>query len=192
MSAYRFDPAKLDKLNDIARLDDLVPDRMWEAFGMPFATSVVELGAGTGMFAREFAERMPDDGTLVAVDTEPLMVAWMTEHLAAGPGAQITPHLADASALPLADASAELVYSVNLWHELEDLDATLAETMRVLAPGGVVAVVDWKAEQTPKGPPLAHRTPPEGIARALEAAGFTDARIHPVLRYHSVVTARRP
>ncbi len=192
MAAYRFDPAKLDKLNDVARLDDLVPDLMWHAFGAPGAASVVELGAGTGMFAREFAERMPDEGTLVAVDSEPLMVAWMTEHLAAGPGARITPLLADASALPLADASADLVYSVNLWHELDDHAAALAETMRVLVPGGLVAVVDWKAEQTPKGPPLAHRTPAEEIARALETAGFTDACIHPVLRYHSVVTARRP
>jgi len=192
MSAHRFDPAKLDKLNDIARLDDLVPDLMWDAFGVPGAISVVELGAGTGMFAREFAERMPDDGTLLAVDAEPLMIAWMAEHLVAGPGARISPLLADASALPLDDASAELVYSVNLWHELDDPAAALAETLRVLARGGTIAVVDWKAEETPKGPPLAHRTPAEGIARALETAGFTDARIHPVLHYHSVVTARRP
>lgn len=192
MSAHRFDPAKLGKLNDIARLDDLVPDLMWDAFGVPDATTVVEIGAGTGMFAREFAERMPDDGTLVAVDSEPLMLAWMTEHLAPGPGARITPILADAAALPLGDASVDLVYSVNLWHELDDSVAALAEAMRVLAPGGIVAIVDWKAEQTPKGPPLAHRTPAEGIARALEAAGFVGARIHDVLRYHSVVTARRP
>jgi ubiquinone/menaquinone biosynthesis C-methylase UbiE len=192
MSAYRFDPAKLDKLNDIARLDDLVPDVMWDAFGVSGVGSVVELGAGTGMFSREFAERMPDDGTLVAVDSEPLMVAWMTEHLAAGPGARITPLRAVASALPLTASSVDLVYSVNLWHELDDPTAVLAEAMRVLAPDGVVAVVDWKAEETPKGPPLAHRIPADAIAQALEAAGFTDARIHPVLRYHSVVTARRP
>ena len=192
MSAHRFDPAKLGKLNDIARLDDLMPDVMWEAFGAPAALAVVEIGAGTGMFAREFAERMPDEGTLVAVDAEPLMVAWMAEHLVAGPGARITPVLADASAVPLADASADLVYSINLWHELDDPDAALAEARRVLAPGGVVAVVDWKAEETPKGPPLAHRTPAEGIARALERAGFTGACIHPALRYHSVVTAHRP
>ncbi|HZL07534.1 MAG TPA: class I SAM-dependent methyltransferase [Coriobacteriia bacterium] len=191
MSAYRFDPAKLDKLNDVARLDDLVPDLMWESFGVPDATTVVEIGAGTGMFAREFAERMPDDGTLLAVDSEPLMVAWMTEHLSPGPGARITPVLADASALPLSAKEADLVYSVNLWHELEDHAAALAETMRVLAPGGVVAVVDWKAEETPKGPPLAHRRSAEGIVRALQEAGFTDARIHPPLRYHSVVTGRR-
>lgn len=191
MSAYRFDPAKLDKLNDAARLDDLVPDLMWAAFGVPDAALVVEIGAGTGMFAREFAERMPDDATLVAVDSEPLMVEWMTEHLAAGPGARITPLLSDASALPMPDGTADLIYSVNLWHELADHAAALAEAKRVLLPSGVIAVVDWKAEQTPKGPPLAHRTPADGISRALEAAGFTEARIHPVLRYHSVVTARR-
>lgn len=191
MSAHRFDPAKLDKLNDVARLDDLVPDLMWTAYGTPDATTVVEIGAGTGIFAREFAEHMPDDSTLVAVDSEPLMVAWMTEHLPPGPGALITPVLADAATLPLPDGAADLVYSVNLWHELSDPALVLAEAHRVLAEGGVVGIVDWKAEPTPKGPPLAHRIPAEEIAAALERAGFSEARTHQVLRYHSVLTARR-
>jgi len=58
MSPHRFDPARLGRLNDIARLDDLAPGPMWKAFGVPDARLVVELGAGTGMFAREFAAMM--------------------------------------------------------------------------------------------------------------------------------------
>lgn len=192
MPAHRFDPAKLDKLNDIARLDDLVPDAMWDAFGVPGARSVIELGAGTGMFAREFAERMPADGELIAIDDEPRMIAWMTEHVTPGPGTRIRPVAADAAALPVAPGSTDLVYSVNLWHELRDPAAVLAEARRVLSPGGVVAIVDWKAEPTPKGPPAISRVPVEELVRQLAAAGFTDAAAHAVLRYHNVVTARRP
>lgn len=191
MAAHRFDPAKLDRLNDVGRLDDLVPDSMWEAFGVPEAAAIVEIGAGTGMFAREFAERMPS-GTLYAVDSEPAMLEWMREHLGALSPADIVVTDADAGSVPLADGIADLVYSVNLHHELDDPSRMLAEALRLLRPGGTVAIVDWKAEKTPKGPPLEHRVSAGQIASQLVSAGFEAVRIHDALRYHSVVTGVSP
>lgn len=191
MSAHRFDPAKLDRLNDVGRLDDLVPDAMWGAFGVPDASTVVEIGAGTGMFAREFAERM-SQGTLYAVDSEPVMIEWMREHLGTLSPADIVVTDADAGAIPLPDGIADLVYSVNLHHELDDPQQMIAEAMRLLRTGGTVAIVDWKAEETPKGPPLEHRVSADEIARQLVSAGFTDVATHDVLRYHSVVTGVSP
>lgn len=192
MSGHRFDPAKLDRLNDVARLDDLVPDLVWSAFAAPDARVVVEPGAGTGMFAREFAARMMPGGTLYAADISSDMIAWMTEHLQLAGGTQIVPLQADATSLPLENASADLVYMINLHHELDDIPASLAEAFRVLAPGGRIGIVDWKKEPTPKGPPMEHRVAADDIAAQLTAAGFGAATAHPVLRYHSVVTATRP
>ncbi|MHB1341659.1 MAG: class I SAM-dependent methyltransferase [Coriobacteriia bacterium] len=192
MTSHRFDPAKLGKLNDVARLDDLVPDLMWEAFGAPDARVVVEPGAGTGMFAREFASRMLPGGTLYAADISSDMIMWMGEHLDSGNATEIVTLEADAAALPLEDSSAELLYTVNLHHELDDVPATLAEAFRILAPGGRIAIVDWKKEPTPKGPPMEIRVSAEEIAAHLLAAGFEDPVVHPVLRYHSVLTATRP
>lgn len=187
MVAQRFDPAKLDRLNDVERLVDLDPDALWQAFGVPDSTTVVEIGAGTGMFAREFANRMRA-GTLYAVDSEPTMLAWMREHLTPGAGATIAVTDADAAATPLPEGIADLVYSINLHHELEDPLAMLAEARRLLRTGGVVAIVDWKREPTPTGPPLEHRIGAEEIAQQLERSGFGEIRTHDVLRYHSVVT----
>ncbi|MEN6429347.1 MAG: class I SAM-dependent methyltransferase, partial [Coriobacteriales bacterium] len=101
MSPHRFDAARLGRLNDIARLDDLAPGPMWKAFGVPDARLVVELGAGTGMFAREFAAMMKPGGRLFAVDSSSEMVRWMTQHFVGGTDVEIVPTLADAAELPL-------------------------------------------------------------------------------------------
>lgn len=189
--AHRFDPAKLDRLNDVARLNDLLPERMWDAFGTPEARVAVEIGAGTGMFAREFAATMPAGSTLYAVDSEPVMLEWLRAHLADNAGAKVAVIEGDASSVPLSDGIADLVYSVNLHHELDDPGAMLAETKRMLRAGGVLGVVDWKREATPKGPPLEHRIGTQALLAQLTAAGFEDVRAHGVLPYHDVVTGRR-
>lgn len=187
MVAHRFDPAKLDRLNDVGRLVDLNPDAMWDAFGTPYATSVVEIGAGTGMFAREFALRM-SGGMLYAVDSEPVMLDWMRDHPSTDSPAEIVVTDADAGSIPLPDDIADLVYTVNLHHELDDPARMLSEARRLLRDGGTVAIVDWKREATPKGPPLEHRVAVDEIARQLTAAGFERITVHDVLAYHSVVT----
>lgn len=192
MAPYRFDPKKLAKLNDVARLDDLVPDAMWDAFGAPDASVAVEVGAGTGLFAREFAARMPADGIVYAIDAEPAMTAWMREHLRETGGARIEVVDAEAENLPLDDESADLVYMINLHHELDDPVRALQEALRVLKPGARIGVVDWKKEPTPKGPPIEHRAGAERIASDLAQAGFAQVEHKPVLRYHDVVVAAKP
>lgn len=191
MCAYRFNPAKLEKLNDPGRLDDLVPDRMWAAFGAPERVVAVDLGAGTGLFAREFARRL-DGGVIWAVDSEPRMIAWMEANLPAETLRTVRPLPGDATAVPLPDASAGLVYAIALYHELPEPALMLREALRLLAPGGTVGIVDWKAEDTPHGPPLAHRIDAPVIARQLREAGFADVEVCDVLPYHNVLTARRP
>lgn len=192
MAAHRFDPKKLASLNDVARFEDLVPDAIWDAFGMPYARVAIEVGAGTGMFAREFAGRMDPDGVVYAVDAEPVMTKWMREHLHETGGARIEVVDARAEDLPFDDRTADLVYMINLHHELDDASAALAEAMRVLRPGGVIGIIDWKREPTPKGPPVEHRAGAERIAEDVRRAGFAKVRTVPVLRYHDVVVASRP
>ncbi len=190
--AHRFDPAKLDRLNDVGRLDDLVPEEMWAAFGVADARVAVEIGAGTGMFAREFSERMPAGGVLYAVDSEPVMLDWMSEHLPDDAERRIAIVSGDAAEVPLGDGIANLVYSINLHHELDAPAGMLAEAKRLLVPGGIIGIVDWKKEPTPKGPPLEHRIGTGELVRQLRSAGFDEVASHDVLRYHDVVTGRRP
>ncbi len=190
MSAHRFDPAKLPKLNDPARFIDLIPETIWEAFGVADPETVVELGAGTGIFAIEFAEKMTD-AKIYAVDGEPVMLEWMHSHLPSTLAGVVIPVDADVTDVSLSSGSADLVYSINVHHELEDAPAMLREAMRLLRPGGVLGIVDWRLEDTKPGPPMAHRIGGPAIAQQVENAGFSSVRLLDVLPRHDIVVGRR-
>jgi SAM-dependent methyltransferase len=88
----------------------------------------LDLGCGEGrggIALRNLGHRV------VGVDAAPTMVG-----LASETGAYDTVHLADAAAVPLADAAVDLVVAYMSLHDIDDLGGTLRETARVLEPGG--------------------------------------------------------
>lgn len=93
---------------------------------------VLDVGCGEGRVGAVLAS----NGYAVAgVDVEPSMVELAGEHHPAV--------AADARSLPFPDDSFEAVVSVHALMEMDDLDAVLRESARVLAPGGVfVAIVE--------------------------------------------------
>lgn len=190
MAHQRFDLAKIAKLDDPGRFETLIPEVMWDALGAPDPRHVIEIGAGTGIFAARFAALAPH-AVVHAADVEPAMLEWMHEHRPEVASGRVVPVLSQDRRVPLADASADLVFMINLHHELEDPAALYAEVFRLLRPGGQAMVVDWAPGETPKGPPQAVRVPAGVVAAMLEACGFTDARSHAGLPWHWLVTARK-
>ena len=119
MPHQKFDVAKLERLNDPARFADLDPTRMWDALGSPEPSALVEIGAGTGLFSARFAAMAPG-ATVYAVDVAPEMVAWMRENRPEVAAGRVVPVLAEETRIPLADALADIVVTINLHHELAD------------------------------------------------------------------------
>ncbi len=95
---------------------------------------VVDLGAGVGHVPR-LLERGPG-GRTVALERSPQM-------LAAGDFAGAVPLRADATSLPLPDASVDVVTAAWVLHVLdqEQRAAAVAEVARVLRPGGRLGLV---------------------------------------------------
>jgi SAM-dependent methyltransferase len=92
----------------------------------------VDLGAGTGKLAWALVERGLE---VTAVDTSEAMLA-----VAQARGEGLTTHVAAAEETGLPGASAELVTVAQAWHWF-DPQAASAEVARLLAPGGVLALV---------------------------------------------------
>jgi ubiquinone/menaquinone biosynthesis C-methylase UbiE len=187
----KFDPKSIDKLNNPQRFTRENPDVIWTELGLVDPRVLVEIGAGTGFFAIPFARKL-EGGTVFACDVQDEMLAWLLENLPADLRSRIHLVHMEETKVPLGDGIADLVYMINLHHELEDRDAIMKESQRLLRTGGTVMVVDWKKGETPSGPPQEIRIPEEEIVADMARAGFEQVKRHPVLPYHNFVTAKRP
>jgi ubiquinone/menaquinone biosynthesis C-methylase UbiE len=193
MAHLKFNMDKLERLNDPGRFETLPPDVFWDALGSPSGeATLVEIGAGTGLFAAEFVKRGPG-AVVYAADTADQMLEWMRTHRLEVAAERIIPVKASEVGLPLPDAMADAAYMINLHHELESPEASYAEALRLLKPGGRLLVVDWAPRDTPKGPPQEIRAQAEDVVRMLEGVGFADAAERAdALPWHWMVTAVRP
>ncbi|MEJ2696238.1 MAG: class I SAM-dependent methyltransferase [Candidatus Sulfobium sp.] len=190
MESKKFDPQKLAKLNDPKRLEYLDPDVIWDTLNLENPRTIVDIGAGTGVFAFQFSRRM-SGGRTYACDLLDVMVKWMKENLPGELKDSVIPLKMEESSVPLPDGIADLVYMINLHHELEEPEKMTKEAYRLLRKGGSLAVIDWKREDTPEGPPLSFRVTAETIERQMKAAGFLQIGERPVLAFHSFVTGKK-
>ena len=101
---------------------------------------ILDLGTGTGHAAAALARRFPGARVLAVDIALPMLqiagrqLGWRDRFLGGRFGHPFTRLAADARALPLADASVDLVFSNCMLQWCDDLDATLAEIRRVCAP----------------------------------------------------------
>ncbi len=190
--AHKFNPEHLARLNDPEREKMLDPAVLWRGFGVAEPSSAIDLGAGTGFFAVRFAPRLARGGTIWACDTDPGMVAWMKGHLTPVELARVTPLEIEENAVGLPDACADLVYLINVFHELDDAPRMLWELLRLLKPGAPLAVVDWKKEPMAHGPPLERRVDAGEIRSLLERAGLQGVRRPADLPFHEFLVGRKP
>lgn len=89
---------------------------------------VLEIGCGTGAFARSVIEALAGV-EYVATDAAPSMVA-------AARTLGVPAQCVDAQSLPFDDDSFDVVVAAWMLYHVGDLDVTLAEVRRVLRPGG--------------------------------------------------------
>jgi ubiquinone/menaquinone biosynthesis C-methylase UbiE len=102
----------------------------------PFA-SALEIGAGTGYFTLNLVlEGMVEEA--VATDISHGMLDALSQN-AERLGVNVRAVRTEAERLPFPDESFDLVFGHAVLHHLPDLDASFAEFMRVLRPGGTLA-----------------------------------------------------
>jgi len=107
------------------------------------------------------------------------------------PGRVVTRHL-DYDSPGLAPGEADRVLVVDVYHHIEQRERYLPLLRKGLKPGGELAIVDFKKEPTPDGPPLAMRLTPDEIRRELVAAGFRDIAIDTTLLPYQYLIKAHP
>ena len=191
MPHEKFDVSQLERLNDTSRFEYLDPELLWRTADTPDAKTIVEIGAGTGLFACRFAEYAPQ-AEVYAVDVSQVMVRWMLEHRPPSLCDRLHPVLARETSVPLGTGEADLVVMINVHHELADPRSSYREALRLLRIGGTLLIADWRLGDTERGPSQSCRASAEQIGEAITAVGFDEVVSHSGLSHHSLVTARKP
>ncbi len=152
---------------------------------------VADVGAGTGYFALPMARAVAPGGRVFAVDVQRAMLDRLAARVE--PEAAIVLVEGEATRTTLADRGVDLALYANVWHELDDREAALAEAARILRPAGRVAILDWRPDvEQPPGPSLQHRIAAAGVEAMLRSGGWKLDATRTVGLYHYLVAAVRP
>ena len=119
-----------------------VPWFPWVMSKLPLKAGdhVLDIGCGPAWFWASAASEVPDGIHLTLADQSDGMVTEATNRCASLPLASVAGRMADASDLPFADESFDVVIAMHMLYHVPDQARAIAEMHRVLKPGGALAV----------------------------------------------------
>ncbi len=144
------------------------------ATGVRTGDRVADIGAGTGLYTRLFAEAVGKDGWVYAVDIGPNFLLHINRTVSEAGLANVTAVLGRIDSVALPPGSVDLAFLCDTYHHLEAVEPMLASIHRSLARDGRLVVVDF--ERIPgqsREWVLDHmRAGKDEFRREIEAAGF--------------------
>lgn len=161
--------------------------------------TALDLGAGAGFDAFLAARAVGESGRVIGVDMTPEMVAKARANAVRGGYAQVEFRLGEIEALPVADATVDVIISNCVINLCPDKRPVYREAFRVLRPGGRIAVSDVVARAPLSADItrdlalhtgcLAGATPVADLQVILEEAGFTDISIRSKDNSDAIITS---
>jgi ubiquinone/menaquinone biosynthesis C-methylase UbiE len=156
--------------------------------------TVVDYGAGTGVYTEAVAEALPS-GMVIAVEALPELAEQLQTTLGPRLLERVNVVVTGDNHVPVEDGCADRVVMVDVLHHLYDDPGALQEVTRLLRPGGLFVVVDWGPADRPVGPPPGHVLGLEAVRKIAREMGLEEMEVHDQgdgLCCHVVLVARKP
>lgn len=193
--AEKFDPGHADRLEKPERLVELPPKNVVALLELSGDETVVDYGAGTGLYTVPIAQALPR-GRVLAVEEHAALLEYLDEKVAAArlPADRIVKVQTGENRVPLPDGGADRVFLLNVLHHIWDEPGALGEIVRLLTPGGRLVVVDFAQMDRPVGPPNDHVLSLDEARAAVAGMGLHELAVHrpgEVGRYQIAIVAEK-
>jgi SAM-dependent methyltransferase len=125
----------------------------------------MDAGCGDGHVAMIAHDMMDDDATIYALDVYEPSIEDMEKDVEAHGITNIVPIQSNiAGDIKLEDDTIDISLMVNVFHHFvaqETADDAIDELKRITKPGGKIAIMDYKKEDSGYGPPVKFKSSPE-------------------------------
>ncbi len=185
----RFDTSRPGRLNNVERIQELRPVELLKDFaGLNPGMTCVDIGSGTGVFSSRMIEIVGPAGTVFAVDKSVSMLNYLKSLNLPG---NLRLVQADASRTGIDSACADMCLAAFILHEVNSPTEILAEAHRLLKPGGMIVVVEWRMD-TNHGPLHHIRISPDKAKALFLQVGFLYEKQADWSLNHYVIAGKKP
>jgi predicted methyltransferase len=157
------------------------PDQVLDELGIHAGSVVADVGCGRGYFTFKLAAQVGSQGKVYAEDVDDDVLGTIQREAKTKGLTQVETIIGTPDDPSLPTSSVDVVLAMNTYHEWRKYDAMLQGLYRALKPGGLLALIDGKAEP---GHPRddyysRHRMPEEMERTDAERNGFRFLRTEP-------------
>jgi precorrin-6B methylase 2 len=163
------------------------PQAVIDALDIEPGQTIADLGAGSGYYSFRIAPIVGPNGKVLAIDVQPAMLSAIHTRAQRERVENLETALARADDPHLAPASVDLLFMVDVYHELEYPYEVMTRVREALKPGGRVALIEYRKEDPNVPIKEVHKMSEQQIVRELTAAGFKHLRTVRTLPLHHVV-----
>lgn len=133
-------------LNRPERVDEEKPSEMLEQLRLRDGMTVCDMGSGDGYYTFKMANLIAPKGRVIAVDIQPEMLQALSRRMKEIKVENIDTVLGELWDPKLEASSLDVVLMVDVYHEFSHPIQMLAAIRTALKPDGVIALVEFRAE----------------------------------------------
>jgi predicted methyltransferase len=156
-----------------SRVEEERPDEVIAAMGLKDGDVAVDMGCGTGFFARRMAKAVAPTGKVYGVEIQPEFLEMLKDFCEEEGISNVVPVLGDEDDPKLPKGGIDWILLVDVYHEFQEPEPMLAKMLESLKPDGKIALVEYRLlGDTAEHIKVEHRMSVQQVLSEWNPAGF--------------------
>lgn len=146
--------------------------KLLKALKLKPGQTVCDMGCGNGFYTLKMSRLVGDKGRVLAVDIQPEMLSLLDKQIKGKHIKNIDPVLSTPIDPGLPEGKVDLILIVDVYHEFSYPEEMLRAMRKSLAPGGRIALAEYRLEDPTVPIKLLHKMSKQQILKEYEPAGY--------------------